>query len=160
MIAKDFINYLNPSIPKRTLLFIAAGVWGFASYRVFMVCLSLMKEVKGHLWIFLIGSFAYLIFFRFVFLHVLQKHTKRIICKKLDRVCIFSFFDVKSYLIMAVMVSLGIISTQYFKLPAFIMSTFFVALSFSLFTASLYFVFYGFRYSYAKLKFASKTTSL
>ncbi|MFC2113864.1 hypothetical protein ACFLRI_00790 [Bacteroidota bacterium] len=153
MIFTELMNYVNPRVPKRILLFVAAIVWSYASYRVFLLCLNLMKDLSRHFIVFLVGSATYLIFFRYVFLPVLQRHTKRILNKDREYVCVFSFFDLKSYLIMALMISLGVISKRYFNLPPFVMSSFFVALSFSLFTSSIYFIYYGIRYHNAVSKF-------
>lgn len=153
MTIKELLIILNPRVPKRVLLFVAGGVWAFASYRVFLVLVKTIHSLPNHWLIALIGFAGYLLFFRYVFLNVLQKHTKRIISKESNWFCIFSFFDLRSYLLMGFMIALGILSTKYLAIPPFILSCFFVALSLSLLTSASYFYYYGIRYKYTVRKF-------
>jgi hypothetical protein len=151
---KEFVSYINPRVPKRVLLFIAGFVWVFAAYRVFLV-MHEMLQAKDNLYIIYgSGIFVYFFFFQFVFHKVLVKHTRRIINKKQKWVCIFSFFDVKSYLVMACMVILGIVSRKYLDIPHVYLSAFFVTISASLITSSVYFIYYGIRFNYTVEKFS------
>ncbi|MGL5311909.1 MAG: hypothetical protein ACRC92_01555, partial [Peptostreptococcaceae bacterium] len=48
------------------------------------------------------------IFFNFIFKKMVKKHRYRISNKDQEKLCLFSFFDIKSYIIMAFMMTLGI----------------------------------------------------
>ena len=150
---KEFVHIINPRVPKRMLLFLAGFIWLYASYRVFLVLLIELHKSSNHWLIYAIGSIVYVLFFQFVFHRILLKHTKRIINKATNWVCVFSVFDLKSYLLMGFMIATGVLSTRYLSIPAEALSVFFISLSLSLFTSALYFLYYGFRYSYAKNKF-------
>jgi len=147
------ISYITPRVSKRVLLLVAGVVWGFASCRVFLVFLQDIKLIPSPLPALLIGFAIYLPFFSFVFFKVLRKHCRRIINKSKEWNCIFSFFDLKSYLIMAFMITLGILSRHFLSLPPLFMASFFFGLSFSLFTSAFYYFYYTCRFRYAVQKF-------
>lgn len=151
---KKILNTLNPKVPKRILLFIAGLVWSVAGYRVMLVLSKDLPAVINIIRMLILGFLGYIVFFQMVFHKVLLKHTKRIIRHEQNKLCVFSFFDFKSYLIMAFMVGLGIVSVKFIDLPKNIMAGFFMSLSLSLLTAAIYFFYYGIRFNYAKKKFA------
>ena len=105
----EVVNKLKPAVPKRVLFFAAAFVWGFASYRVLGMGFSdVLRNTKSY-WInIIIGFIGFYFFFRYVFFKMYLKHTKRIVNDKSDKLCIFSFFDVKGFVIMALMITGGI----------------------------------------------------
>ncbi len=100
----------TPRIPKKYLLLVAAMVWTFASsmllYRGYLFLMVnphfLVIKIAGCL----IGG---LVFFQLLFVKISKKHVLRIQNLSVDHPCMFSFFNLKSYLMMAVMISTGII---------------------------------------------------
>ncbi|MBC8342475.1 MAG: hypothetical protein ISR55_06780 [Bacteroidetes bacterium] len=137
------------------MLFIAGTVWFYAAYRVFLVLMNELIITSRHVLIYVIGGLVYLVFFQTVFHKILIRHTRRIIRKEKNWLCLFSFFDWRSYLLMAIMISAGILTSKYATLPPSVMAAFFISLSLSLFTSAIYFVYYGIRFSYTKSKFSN-----
>lgn len=100
---------LTPRISKRALLIIASLVWLFAGTMVFSLGLEvILKEDKNILISIIVAISVLYIFFNFIFKKMVKKHRYRISNKEQEKLCLFSFFDVKSYLIMAFMMTLGI----------------------------------------------------
>lgn len=94
-------------INKRNLLLLAGIVWmaaGFNILRIGVVCYKNNLSL-----IHLIISAAIFSFFWFmIFSRLVSKHTKRIIRYAEERQFFLKFFDVKSFCIMACMMTLGI----------------------------------------------------
>jgi hypothetical protein len=51
---------------------------------------------------------AGLIFYFLLFSKISRKHTQRILKMEIEKPCFFSFFNIRSYIIMAVMIGMGI----------------------------------------------------
>ena len=98
------------AVSKRTLLLVAGLVWGIAGFRVFTLGEGDVSSYNGSVIISTAISFIiFFIFFNFIFKKMSVKHTKRIVNSKLRKQCVFSFFDVKGYIIMGCMMTFGII---------------------------------------------------
>lgn len=95
-------------------------------------------------WMFKIGeaTVVFLLFFILVFKRLYYKHTRRIEQKKEDRNCPFSFFDVKSWIIMIFMISLGIVVRSFRLLPESFISVFYTGLSVALILTGMLFIRY------------------
>jgi len=135
------INKLKPSVPKRWLFFIASAVWAFAAYRVLMLALKFAPEAPLPLWeVIVLGMVGFLVFFNFVFLKVSRKYILRISCLRNENPCLFAFFGWKSYLLIAVMASMGILFARFHLLPVFLQGIFYIALGGSLLMSALMFL--------------------
>ena len=143
----NIIKKLKPGIPKRGLLYVATLIWAFVSFRIISIGVEDIFENTLRYWIFIpIGVVLSLPFFRFFFLRISRKHIKRMLNAKSERPCLFSFFDVKSYLIMMFMIALGI-SIQKLKIvPLLYVGTFYISLGLSLFFSAMCFFVSGVRY--------------
>jgi len=105
---KQLFLKMKPGVPKRYLLLVAGGIWlfagGFLEYRG-----EHMLPGFSHLWI---GSAAAIILgislFLLFFLKISYKHITRITSLQIIRPCVFSFFDLKGYAMMALMIGMGI----------------------------------------------------
>jgi hypothetical protein len=101
---------MKPGIPKRHLLLVAAGVWLFAGGFLLFRGIRLMPDGIEMLWLKILGSvFVGILFFHLLFLRISLRHIHRIASLEILKPCIFSFFDWKSYLIMAVMITAGVL---------------------------------------------------
>ena len=99
----------TPRVNKRTLLMIASVVWLMAGTMVLTLGLEvILKEQKYIIVSSIVAISVLYIFFNFIFKKMVKKHKDRISDKEQEKLCLFSFFDVKSYLIMAFMMTLGI----------------------------------------------------
>ena len=103
------INTFTPRVPKTYLLLIAALVWTFAGgmllYRGYSWLLA-----YPHLFVFKILSCVVggLLFFKLLFFKISGKHVIRIQNMSIENPCLFSFFNLKSYLMMTIMITSGI----------------------------------------------------
>ena len=95
-------------------------------------------------WMFKIGeaTVVFLLFFILIFRRLYYKHTRRIEEKKETRNCPFSFFDVKSWIVMIFMISLGITIRSLRLLPDSFISVFYTGLSIALILTGILFIRY------------------
>ena len=118
------LDFLTPRVSKHYLLLIAALVWTFAGGMLLFRGFTINIQLPANWRIELFGCIvAGLLFFRLLFNRISAKHVLRI--KKLPNDCpvIFSFFNLKSYLMMFSMIFMGImlrktgvVSTEYLSL--------------------------------------------
>lgn len=130
---------------NRQVLLITAGiVWIIAGANILRIgIMTWMKtDMDG---MFKIGeaTVVFLLFFLFVFKKLYYKHTQRIEQKKEDKNCPFSFFDVKGWIIMTFMISLGITVRTLHLLPDSFISVFYTGLSIALILTGILFLRYG-----------------
>ncbi|MCC3866862.1 hypothetical protein [Terrisporobacter mayombei] len=110
------MELFTPRCKKRSLLLIAGLVWIFAGGMVSKLGFNVLFTSSIHPFTSSIHPFTsimvavvtFLIFFNFIFIKLVKKHKVRISEKEQDKLCLFSFFDVKSYVIMIFMMGLGI----------------------------------------------------
>ncbi|APF27576.1 putative membrane protein [Clostridium sporogenes] len=150
----NFFKKLTFKVEKRTLLLIAGLVWGFAGFKVFRLGAKSIK-VNNLNWIFitLFSVLVFYIFFNFIFIKMLKKHTKRIINNTLEKHCIFSFFDIKSYFIMAFMIFFGITIRSLGIFNPVYLGTFYIGLGSALFMAGLSFLISSLKFENTILKY-------
>ncbi|WP_027623345.1 hypothetical protein [Clostridium lundense] len=150
----NMINKIKPAVPKRILFFLAAFVWVFASYKI--LNLGLIDVIKNttDYWINIaIGLVIFYLFFKYVFYKMYLKHTKRIINSRSEFPCMFSFFDIKGYIIMFFMITAGITLRKADIIPHIYLATFYIGLGLAIFLAAISFVYSGIRYNFVKDKF-------
>lgn len=101
----EIIRVLTPKASRRVLLFTAALMWTFAGSMLLYRGFSMSSPAATRLFFCLIagGLFYFLLFSK-----ISMKHVTRILNLKSDYPCIFSFFSIKSYLMMIVMITGGI----------------------------------------------------
>jgi hypothetical protein len=103
------ISLLKPAVPKRTLLFVAAAVWTFAGCMLLYRGFKIVDTTSPWLWLILPGSLAAgVLFYLKLFSGISLKHTRRILSLPEERPCVFSFFNFRSYLMMALMITMGV----------------------------------------------------
>ncbi len=93
-------------VRKKTLLLIAGIVWMIAGLNVVRLGVMSYMNIEGRWYLYLLSGLVFLIF-GFMFFRMSQKHTKRILGYE-DYRPFWHFFDLKAYLIMACMMSVGI----------------------------------------------------
>lgn len=157
MSIKDTLNKIKIGVPKRVLFFSAAAVWGFASFRILKIGVSDIISDTSSYWInFAIGIVGFYFFFKYVFYKMYKKHTKRIVNLEIEKPCIFSFFDLKGFGIMAFMIAGGITLRRANIIPSLYMGTFYITLGLSLLSAAVSFLYAGFRYKFIAMKYLNK----
>jgi len=129
---------------NRQFLLITAGiVWIIAGTNILRIgIVTWMNSTQD--WMFKIGeaTVIFLLFFVFIFRKLYYKHTRRIEEKKEDKNCPFSFFDVKSWIMMAFMIALGITIRSLHLLPDSFISVFYTGLSIALILTGILFIRY------------------
>jgi len=106
---RQILFQVKPGVPKRHLLLVAAAVWLFAGGFLLYRGILMSPEITYPGLKIPLAFVAGLIFFQILFLRISLKHITRIRSLEILRPCVFSFFNWKSYLIMAVMISSGIL---------------------------------------------------
>lgn len=101
---------LKPGISRRYLVFIAAIVWIFAGGMLLTKgAIFLLEDSQNLILKLIFSAVGGVLFYCFLFTKISEKHIRRIFHLKSEHPCLFSFFSVKSYLMMSLMISLGII---------------------------------------------------
>jgi hypothetical protein len=104
-----FQTILLPRIRRSYLLLVAAGVWTFAGGMLLFRGFTFNASLPAYWELKLAGSIiGGLLFFRLLFNRISGKHVQRIQSMPEERLVVFSFFSVKSYLMMFSMIALGI----------------------------------------------------
>ena len=140
---KDF----KPAVPKRYLLFIAAVAWTVAGLILWTRAAGLVIHESFPLhWSIVLGVTWGTLFYLLIFARVSLKHSRRIFNIALDRPCAFSFFSVKSYIMMLVMIGAGVFLRISADIDPVIIGVFYMIMGFPLMLSSVRFWYYGFRY--------------
>ena len=143
------------AVSKRVLLLVAGLVWGFAGLRVFTLGRGDVVLNKGNVFISIVFSITiFYIFFNFIFKKILIKHTKRIKNSKLEKQCIFSFFDIKGYIVMGCMMIFGIVIRNLGVLNNTLLGNFYMGLGAALFLAGLTFLISSINFEETKVKYS------
>ncbi len=138
---------LKPGVPRQVLVIVGAALWGFAAYRILKLSYIEIGHNALHVWInYLVGALGFLPFYWFVFRKVSKRYILRIINLKQDKPCVFAFFDIRGYVLMSFMISMGILISHWPVIPELYKGTFFVSLGLSLLASAIYYLYAGFRY--------------
>jgi len=103
-----YIRKIRPAVGKSTLLFMAAGMWiGVGSLLLTWAYIWLQAfPAHGTVALVTLGIAAALVIHHFGFLKIVDKNLARILPMK-DKHCLFAFMGWKSYLNVAVMITMG-----------------------------------------------------
>lgn len=130
-----------PRCSKKTLFICAAIVWMIAGSMVMKLGYEVVLNSEGYKLISaLVAVAVFLIFYHLIFKKMAHKHQKRIKSKEKEKVCIFSFFDAKGYMIMGFMMSLGMIIRSLTFINPMYWAPFYIGLGTALFCAGILFV--------------------
>jgi len=106
----NLLEKLKPSVNKRSLLLVAGCAWTIAGG--ILISRALLELYSIHHYLIselLIGGVFGIIFYMVLFARISKKHITRITLITIDNPCFFSFFNLRSYIMMAVMISAGIL---------------------------------------------------
>jgi hypothetical protein len=142
--ASKILQILKPGAPKAVLIALGAALWGFAAYRILKLgFVFIEKHALHHFVNYLIGVAGFIPFFMLVFRKVSLRYITRI--KKLPqrRPCMFAFFDLRGYIMMTFMITIGILVSQWKVIPELYKGTFFISLGLSLLASSVFYIIEG-----------------
>lgn len=127
-------------VPKRALLMIAGIVWMIAGFNVARLGVLSYQEITV-CWFHPVLSVITFVLFGAMFFKMTRKHGKRINSYAEAYRPIWNFFDLKSYLIMAVMMGGGIGLRAAKVFPDVFVAFFYTGLGCALFLAGVIFVY-------------------
>jgi len=141
------LSRLKPGVPKRLLLFIAAALWTFAGSMLMFKGYKMLDTTTRLLGLKLVVALAGgILFYLRLFSKLSLKHTLRILKMKEAYPCAFSFFNFRSYLVMAFMISMGITLRTTGWIPLPYLAYLYLMMSVPLLLSSLRFYYTGFYY--------------
>ena len=143
----NLLQSLKPALPRRYLLFIAAIVWTFAGSMLLYKGSNLFLSYRNFFWLRLISSaICGVVFYLLLFSKISFRHTRRIVNLKNDNPCLFSFFDLKSYILMTVMITSGVLLRNSGIVAPEYLSILYITMGIPLFLSAFRFLYYGFFY--------------
>lgn len=125
-------------VKKKTLLLIACLVWTIAGFNILRIGILAYQPYLSIVNLFL-SVVVFAVFQHFIFGRLVQKHTKRIIGYAEDSQFFLKFFDMKAFIIMAVMITGGIYLRTSRLAPEHFIAVFYSGLGASLFLAGILF---------------------
>lgn len=126
-------------VPKRSLLIIAGIIWMIAGFNVARLGI-LSYGIIDIYWYLPLLSVIIFILFGAMFYKMTQKHGKRILQYEQPYRPIWNFFDLKAYIIMAIMMGGGIGLRYAGVFPDLFVAFFYTGLGCALFLAGVYFI--------------------
>lgn len=126
-------------VKKRTLLLIAGIVWLIAGFNVARLGILSFGLIDKNWYLYILTILIFIIF-GLMFFKMSEKHTKRILSYE-DKRPFWNFFDLKSYLIMAFMMSMGIGLRASGMATDFFITFFYTGLGFALALAGVVFIY-------------------
>lgn len=125
-------------VKKKTLLLIACAVWSLAGFNILRIGILSYPPYLSVINI-LLSIVVFTVFQYFIFGRLVKKHTDRIQNYEEERHFFMKFFDVKSFIIMAVMMSGGIYLRASSLAPERFIAVFYSGLGSSLLLAGILF---------------------
>ncbi|MEN6347778.1 MAG: hypothetical protein ABFD08_00060 [Syntrophomonas sp.] len=130
-----------PKISRNSLLLLAGMVWFIAGFNIMRIGISaLLFNVSSPILSVLVSILIFCLFFKLIFHKIVVKHCDRIKSYSETKIIIFKFFDMKSYLIMAFMIALGLTVRSSHILTPLYLGTFYNGLGGSLISSGILFV--------------------
>ena len=125
-------------VKKKTLLLIACAVWSLAGFNILRIGILSYPPYISAMNI-LLSIVVFTVFQYFIFGRLVKKHTDRIQNYEEERHFFMKFFDVKSFIIMAIMMSGGIYLRASSLAPEHFIAVFYTGLGSSLLLAGILF---------------------
>lgn len=139
--ANRLLEILKPGVPKPVLIALGAALWGFAAYRILKLgFVFIERHALHHVLNYLIGIAGFIPFFLLVFRKVSLRYVNRIKNLPQRRPCMFAFFDLRGYILMTFMITMGIAISHWKVIPELYKGTFFISLGLSLLASSIFYI--------------------
>ena len=126
-------------IKNKYLLLIAAIAWLIAGFNVLKIGVETYINYVTVINL-LLSLVVFLVFWIMVFSKLVKKHTLRISSYESEKQWFYLFFDLKSFIIMAIMMTMGIVIRYYALLPAVFIAVFYTGLGSALALAGILFM--------------------
>ena len=136
----NLLKSLNLTVSKRILLFEAALVWTFAGGMLLFRGSLMLGASSGLSWTKIIACFlGGILFFILVFSRISRKHINRIENLVGEHHLFYQFFNSRSYLMMAGMITMGVILRTTLIIPIASLSLAYVTMGIPLLFSSFRF---------------------
>ncbi len=143
----NFFQLIKPRGTKRLLLFMAAFLWTFAGSMLLVKGIGYLPYMKNLFILKIISSIGGgILFYILMFSKISSKHVKRILSMDIERPCLFSFFNIKSYILMTTMVTFGISLRKFNLLPMEYLPVLYITMGIPLALSSVRFYYHGIWY--------------
>jgi hypothetical protein len=134
------LEKLKPSIRKRSLLLVAGCAWTMAGGILISRALLELWTIGHYLWLeLLIGMGLGSLFYLVLFARISKKHVTRITLITIDNPCFFSFFNLRSYIMMTIMITTGIVLRKLDIINHQILYTFYLTMGIPLLVSAIRF---------------------
>ena len=127
-------------VRSKYLLLIAAAVWFIAGVNIARLGVLAIGEGTTPLWMLIVGIPVIWVLFHMMFSKLVGKHADRIRGYGENRMHVLRFFDVKGYIIMAVMMGGGISLRSFGIVPTWFVAFFYTGLGIALALAGVGFL--------------------
>ncbi|MGL5676429.1 MAG: hypothetical protein ACRDDX_08440 [Cellulosilyticaceae bacterium] len=142
-----------PRCSKKTLFIIGGIVWMLAGSMVMKLGYEVVLRQREYQFLSVIVALVvFSIFYKFIFRKMAYKHQDRILNYVQEKLCVFSFFDKKGYIIMAAMMTLGITIRSIKFISPLCWAAFYVGLGTALFGGGVTFLLGWFRAKAVKIE--------
>ncbi len=138
------ISNLKPRASKRELLFVAAFIWTFAG--VLLLYRGIIMPGKAILIRIVLSLIPGLLFYFFLFSKISLRHIHHIIHLESESPCLFSFFSIKSYFMMVIMIATGVLLRTSGIIPPMYLSVLYIVMSIPLLISAIRFYSHGIRF--------------
>ena len=125
-------------VKKNTLLLLASLVWSIAGWNVLRIGIGCYLPYLS-IFNLLLSAAVFAVFEKMVFGRLVKKHTQRIQAYEQERLFFLHFFDTKSFVIMAFMMTGGILIRSFSLLPDSVIAVFYTGLGSALLLAGVLF---------------------
>ena len=127
-------------IPTKYLLMVNGLLWTAIGVKIALIGIAYYQRLECIPWWFFLLSALVFAGFWFMFTGVVRKYTERIRAMTAPKTSIFKTFSVKGYLIIAFMITLGIVLKQIPQVPDSFIAWFYCGLGPGLFSAGIRFL--------------------
>lgn len=127
-------------IRAKYLLLIASAVWCIAGFNIVRLGVIAISEGTTPLWVLLVGIPGIFFLFHLMFSKLVGKHADRIRSYGENKMHVLKFFDIKGYIIMAIMMGGGIALRSFGIVPTWFVAFFYTGLGSALMLAGIGFL--------------------
>lgn len=143
---KYFTSKFIPLVPRNFLMLIAGIVWSIAGLILIFKSYNFMNFEVEYIFIYLsISILAGVLFYYFLFSKISKRHIDRLRSFQNERYSIFSFFNLRSYILMFGMISMGVIIRKSQLVQNQTLAYVYLTMGIPLFISSIRFYLHGIR---------------
>ncbi len=131
------IDKIKPAVDKSALIFLSGFVWVVVGTMLLFLSYSWLNasQVNSSFLFAGVGVVAALVIHHFGFLKIVDKNLGRLLPME-GKKCVFSFMTWKSYIVVAIMASMGIL-LRHSPIPKIYLSVLYIAIGLSLILSSV-----------------------